>query len=37
MAELEKYSRPKDFEEKYNAIKKAVQSVDQNERMTLLA
>lgn len=37
MAELEKYSMPKDFEEKYKAIKKAVQSVDQNEIMTLLA
>jgi len=37
MEELAKYSIPADFAEKYKAIKKAVQSVDQNEIMTLLA
>ncbi|MBR0100519.1 MAG: response regulator, partial [Treponema sp.] len=36
MAELEKYSMPKDFEEKYKKIKKAVQSVDHTAIMQLL-
>ena len=37
IAELEKFSIPPQFSEKYQKIKKAVQSVDQNEIMTLLA
>ena len=37
MEELAKYSMPEDFEEKYQKIKKAVQSVDQTAILQLLA
>ena len=36
MAELEKFSMPADFADKFKAIKKAVQSVDHTEIMKLL-